>query len=116
MNQKVAVAMLSRLGVQTTVAQDGEEAARMARTCRFDLIFMDIQMPMMDGYQATRSVRSDERRRGQEPVPIVGLTAHAMKGDKERCLEAGMDDHLAKPVRIEDLKRVLGRVASLRAA
>jgi PAS domain S-box-containing protein len=98
-NQKVIVMRLERLGCAVDVANDGLEAVQAASATAYDLILMDCQMPVMDGFQATRAIRMQGGRR----VPIVALTANAMEGERERCLDAGMDDYLAKPVRPADL-------------
>ena len=98
-NQKVIVMRLTRLGCVVDVANDGLEATQAASNTAYDLILMDCQMPVMDGFQATRAIR----KQGGRPVPIVALTANAMEGERERCLSAGMDDYLAKPVRPDDL-------------
>jgi PAS domain S-box-containing protein len=104
-NQRVARLQLERLGCAVDVAKDGHEAIEAAFHHPYDVIFMDCQMPGLDGFDATREIR---RREGPDRhVPIVALTAHALRGDRERCLAAGMDDHLAKPVDMEDLRRVL---------
>ncbi|MDE3032987.1 MAG: response regulator, partial [Acidobacteriota bacterium] len=73
----------------------------------YDLVLMDCQMPEMDGFEASRRIR--DRERGSRRIPIVAMTANAMVGDRERCLESGMDDYIPKPVRMEDLRRALGR-------
>jgi CheY-like chemotaxis protein len=106
-NQRVAVAVLNRLGLSPLVAANGLEACEKAGKEAFDLILMDCQMPEMDGFQATRLIR--EREGGARRVPILAMTANAMPGDRERCLEAGMDDYLAKPITIRDLKDALLR-------
>jgi CheY-like chemotaxis protein len=80
-----------------TVAANGEEAVRAYAAGRFDVILMDVQMPEMNGFEATAHIREHEQRTG-EHVPIVALTAHAMQGDRDRCLDAGMDDYLSKPL------------------
>ena len=103
-NQKVACRMLERFGCRVTVACDGVEAVAVASACAFDLIFMDCQMPEMDGFEAARRLRA-----GGCTTPIVALTANALVGDRNRCLEAGMDDYLSKPVRAEGLGSMLGR-------
>ena len=108
-NQKLVSALLERQGHKVTVAANGHEAVAAARTHRFDLIFMDIQMPEMDGLEATAVIRGAEKQTGDH-VPIVAMTAHAMKGDRERCLEAGMDEYLAKPIRA---KRLLDTIDAL---
>ena len=103
-NQKVAARMLEKLGCRVDVAADGREAVEMWRLCPYDLIFMDLQMPEMDGYEATAQIRRDNPA---SHVPIVALTANAMKGDREKCIEAGMDDYLSKPVNIKSLASAL---------
>ncbi len=108
-NQKVAQRMLERLGCRVAMAMSGREAVRMAAAEPYDLIFMDCQMPEMDGYQATQEIRRAAGN-GAQPV-IVAMTANAMTGDREKCLEAGMDDYISKPIRREDLVRVLSRYA-----
>ncbi len=110
-NQKVALHHLRRLGCEADVAQDGDEAVRMAKETLYDLILMDVQMPHMDGLQATAAIRAlaHEQHRA---VPIVALTAHAFAEDRARCLEAGMDDYLSKPLRPHDLGRLIERYAS----
>jgi PAS domain S-box-containing protein len=106
-NQKVATHMLQNLGYQVDVAADGVEAVQLWSAGHYDLIFMDGQMPHMDGYQATEEIRSRERQQGMKAIPIVALTAHALAGDRERCLIAGMNDYLSKPVDVKALRRVL---------
>src|SRR5205807_1877340 len=85
-----------------TIANNGHEAARFAASEAFDLILMDIQMPEMDGLEATRRIRAFESKGGQR-VPIIAMTAQAMKGMRERCLSVGMDDYLVKPVRAQEI-------------
>ena len=106
-NQRVAVAVLKKLGLKPDLAANGLEAVQAVRAKRYDLILMDCQMPEMDGFQATREIRAQAS--GTPRVPILAMTANAMQGDRERCLEAGMDDYLAKPVAILDLKSALQR-------
>jgi signal transduction histidine kinase/HPt (histidine-containing phosphotransfer) domain-containing protein len=101
-NQKLAVALLERKGHRVIVANNGTEAVGLARAQPFDLVLMDIQMPEMDGLEATRAIREHEAGSSRR-LPIVAMTAQAMKGDRERCLEAGMDDYLTKPVRAAQL-------------
>ncbi len=105
-NRKVAARFLERLGLAADCAGSGEEALELHRKVRYDLILMDCQMPGMDGFDATREIR---RRDGGRRIPIVAFTAAALEGDRERCLEAGMDDYISKPVRLEDLVRTLER-------
>lgn len=110
-NQKVVRAMLEKLGVKPSIAENGEVALALLEHLKFDLVFMDCDMPLMDGYSVTRTIRSWENHgRKLHPsgrLPIVALTAAAMAGDKERCLEAGMDGYLCKPIRMEDLRTSL---------
>ena len=107
-NQTLAVSMLELLGCQVQVAENGREAAEACAGTRFDLVLMDVQMPEVDGLQATAAIRRLEQARGEErPVPIVALTANAMQSDREQCLRAGMTDYLSKPFTLEELRRVL---------
>jgi PAS domain S-box-containing protein len=101
-NQVLARALLEQMGLDVTIAADGAEAVQKARARDFDLIFMDIQMPEMDGYQATRAIREQGLK-----VPIIALTAHAIKGDEQKCIEAGCDDYLSKPI---DRRRLFEKV------
>ncbi|MCU0758275.1 MAG: ATP-binding protein [Steroidobacteraceae bacterium] len=108
-NQEVTLGMLELIGARATVAGDGRRAVELlARPHDFDLVLMDCQMPEMDGLEATRRTRAHERPLGLR-VPIVALTANAMLGDRERCLEAGMDDFLSKPFRLRELASALER-------
>ncbi len=106
-NRKVAVRMLERLGCAVDAAADGSEAADLALRGDYDLVFMDCEMPVMDGCQATRRIRQGAGPRSQ--VPVIAMTARVMKGDIEACLAAGMDDYVRKPVHLEDLRLVLER-------
>ncbi len=102
-NQRVVQALLARLGVQVQIVQDGGDALAARTHGPWDLVLMDCQMPGLDGFEATRSWRRDEGSSGARRVPIIALTANALAGDRELCLEAGMDDYLAKPIRLESL-------------
>jgi CheY-like chemotaxis protein len=106
-NQKVARRFLERLGCEVEVAQNGAESLEAIEKSEFALVLMDVQMPVMDGYTATREIR--DRERGKRRIPIVALTANAMTGQLERCLEAGMDALLTKPLAVEALQDVLER-------
>jgi len=106
-NRRLITVILERLGCAPTLAKDGAEALAHFREGSFDLILMDVQMPVMDGFQATRAIRELEEVQEIARIPIVALTAHALEGDRARCLEAGMDDYLTKPVRKERLKAIL---------
>ena len=115
-NQEVGKAMLRKLGCQVDVAEDGRAGLDAAFTKHYDIVMMDCQMPNMDGFEATAAIRSREAQlevaggpSAARRVPIIALTANAMKGDRERCLEAGMDDYLAKPFSKEQLETVLNR-------
>ncbi|HEX4646901.1 MAG TPA: response regulator [Verrucomicrobiae bacterium] len=112
-NQKVALRLLQQMGYKADVAANGLECLQALGRQAYDLIFMDVQMPEMDGYEATRRIRRqeyDQSASGDSPAPIiVAMTANAMQGDREKCLEAGMDDYLAKPVRPEDIRLIVER-------
>jgi CheY-like chemotaxis protein len=97
--------MLTKAGYQVEIACTGREAVEKFSSSPddFDIIFMDIQMPEMDGMEATKEIR----RRGYAAIPIIALTAHAMKGDREKCIEAGMDDYITKPVKRENIFEIL---------
>ena len=104
-NQKVALRMLGRLGYRADIAADGLEVLKALQSHHYDVVLMDVQMPEMDGLEATRSIR---RMPGHQPY-IIAMTAHAMKGDREECLGVGMNDYVSKPVRIEELNVALQR-------
>ncbi|MCB1837371.1 MAG: response regulator [Alcanivoracaceae bacterium] len=106
-NQLVISRMLSNLGMQVDVVADGAQAVEALHDRRYDLVLMDCHMPLMDGYAAATMIRAEEQRRSKAPVPIIAITASAMSGDRERCLAAGMDDYLAKPVRRAELEKML---------
>ena len=108
-NQEVATGMLTKKGHTIVIANNGEEAVSLYKKEFFDLLLMDVQMPLLNGYEATQQIRIIENSTGNH-TPIIGLTANAMKGDREKCLEAGMDDYVSKPVRFADLLSALDRV------
>ena len=110
-NQLVAIRLLEERGHSVVLAEDGQLAVDIHGRERFDAILMDVQMPRMDGYAATREIRKREQAVG-EHIPIIAMTANAMEGDREKCLEAGMDDYLAKPVRSYDLISVLEKYSA----
>jgi signal transduction histidine kinase/ligand-binding sensor domain-containing protein/DNA-binding response OmpR family regulator len=112
-NQRLAVRMLEKMGHVVTVAQTGKEVLDTLRTGKFELVLMDLQMPEMDGFAATREIRRAEQG-GLDHLPVIAMTAHAMKGDREDCLAAGMDDYLAKPINSEQLRQVIERVMAAR--
>ncbi|RYF65669.1 MAG: response regulator [Cytophagaceae bacterium] len=102
-NQKLALQVLKRLGYATQIAENGQQALDYLQTGKYDLVLMDIQMPVMDGYTATRQIRTTL----QNNVPIIAMTAHALASEREQCLQAGMNDFIPKPFQIEELQRVM---------
>ncbi|KAI5891245.1 two-component histidine kinase Le.nik1-like protein [Schizophyllum commune H4-8] len=120
-NQKLAVKILEKYGNMVEIADNGAIAVdafkrRIAESKPFDIILMDVSMPFMGGMEATELIRQFEMQEGLMPTPIIALTAHAMIGDRERCLRAGMDDHITKPLRRGDLLNAISKLASERAA
>jgi two-component system sensor histidine kinase/response regulator len=112
-NQKLAIGLLTKWGHHVTLATNGREAVtRATSNDRFDLVLMDVQMPEMDGFEATRSIREYEDATLRTRLPIVAMTAHAMKGDRERCIAAGMDAYISKPVRASELSRTISQIVS----
>ena len=101
-NRMLATNILKRNGYSVAIARDGVEAVDMCTQESFDLILMDVQMPNMNGLEATGAIRKLEVARGRH-TPILALTAHAMEGDRERCVQAGMDDYMSKPIHAKDL-------------
>jgi len=108
-NQKVAVHLLKKQEHAVSVANNGQEVLSALKKENFDLILMDIQMPKMNGFEATAAIRKEEKKTGLH-IPIVATTAHVMKGDRERCLEAGMDDYISKPLKPEELFKTINQV------
>lgn len=108
-NQRVAQAILENLGHEAGFAFHGREALKLLEQKSWDLILMDLAMPEMDGLEATRKIRSREKEEGTARTPIIAMTAYALEGDRERCLAAGMDDYLPKPITIESLRQVINR-------
>jgi CheY-like chemotaxis protein len=106
-NRLVALHQLQDLGYRVDPVADGREVLAALERERYDLVLMDCQMPELDGYETTRRIR--RREGGEERIPVIALTAHAMKGDREKCIAAGMDDYLSKPYRKETLDLVLSR-------
>ena len=109
-SQKVATIMLEKMGHRVVVSNNGQEAVQAFKDDEFDLILMDGQMPLMDGLEATRTIRDAEEKSNMKRVPIIAVTADAMKGDRERFLAAGMDDYIAKPIKRKSLGEVIERV------
>ncbi len=112
-DERLAVRILEKRGHTVLVAHDGREALAISQRERLDVVLMDVQMPEMDGFQATAAIRACEKTTGVH-LPIVALTAHALKGDSERCIASGMDAHLSKPIRAQDLDRVRAEVSEPR--
>jgi CheY-like chemotaxis protein len=108
-SQKVAVMMLKRLGYTADAVANGLEALHALEAKTYDVVFLDVQMPEMDGYEAARRIRADWAGREADRPKMVAMTGNAMQGDRERCLEAGMDDYISKPVRVEELRSALER-------
>jgi len=113
-NQKVALRLFDQMGYRIDIAGDGMEALEALKRKRYDIVFMDVQMPEMDGLEATRRIREAEKSMARDPTAtppliIIAMTANAMTGDREKCLKAGMDDYLAKPVRPEAVQAALKR-------
>ena len=110
-NQQVAVRMLKKLGHAVVVVGNGQLALDALQTSEFDVVLMDVQMPVLDGFEAVRSIREQERSTGRHQ-PVFAMTAHAMSGDRQRCLDAGMDDYISKPISANSLSEALSRVAA----
>ncbi|MEZ5181554.1 MAG: response regulator [Acidimicrobiales bacterium] len=108
-NQVVAVGTLKKLGYVVDIVEDGGQAVAACAAEEYDAVLMDVMMPGVDGYQATGMIREHERANGLKPLPIIGLSARAMAGDREIALEAGRNDYLTKPLRTSALEEVLGR-------
>jgi two-component system sensor histidine kinase/response regulator len=113
-NRKLAIGLLARWGHEVETAENGAIAVDLAATQSFDLILMDLQMPVMDGIEATKRIRAAESGTSQR-TPIIAMTAHALVGDRQRCLDAGMDDYVSKPIRQQELYRAIGAVAAAEA-
>jgi CheY-like chemotaxis protein len=112
-NQRLASRLLEKRGHVVLVANNGQEALDMLQAESFDLVLMDVQMPELDGLEATREIRKREEKTGAH-ISIVAMTAHAMDGDRERCIEAGMDDYVSKPVKPDVLFEVIERLQDKR--
>ena len=111
-NQKLACKILQNQGHKVDVVDNGEQAVEATQRCRYDVILMDVSMPVMGGIEATMAIREREQSLNLEPIPIVALTAHAMLGDKEKCLQAGMNAYVSKPIRRVELVSTLNQLLS----
>lgn len=106
-NQEVIKDLLELMDCKVDIADNGLVAIEMAAKRRYAIIFMDIQMPDMDGYDSTRAIRKKEEEKGTERTTIIALTANALSGDREKCLAAGMDDYLSKPIDVTKLESIM---------
>jgi CheY-like chemotaxis protein len=113
-NQRLFVRLLEKQGHTTTVANNGREALAALEQEDFDIVLMDVQMPEMDGFEATARIRQQEQQTGAH-IPIIAMTAHAMEGDRERCLEAGMDGYVSKPIQRDKLFKTMADLTSAAA-
>ena len=105
-NRELAVDLLGKAGIAVTIAVNGEEALDWLGRAQFDAVLMDCQMPVLDGYAATRALRQHPELR---KLPVIAMTANAMAGDREKAIEAGMNDHIAKPINVEQMFATLAR-------
>jgi CheY-like chemotaxis protein len=106
-NQRVALQMLRKIGYEADVAANGFEVLEALERQPYDVILMDVQMPDMDGIEAARRIR----KRWHDGPRIIAITAYALEGDRDKCIDAGMDDYISKPVQMEELQRMLGKIA-----
>jgi CheY-like chemotaxis protein len=109
-NQRVIMIMLRRLGWESEFAENGRELLDLVRNKDYDLIFMDVQMPLMDGLEAARRLRAGDAGEGVKDVKIIALTANALVGDEARCLESGMNAYMTKPLKLSSLKQAILRI------
>jgi signal transduction histidine kinase/DNA-binding response OmpR family regulator len=116
MNQKVGVLLLEKLGYRVDLAANGKEALAMFEMLPYDLVLMDCYMPEVDGFEAARGIRESEAAKARARIPIIAVTANAAQGQRQRCLEAGMDDYITKPIQLEALKALLARWVPLQMA
>jgi len=108
-NQKVAKGILEKLGYSLDIVNNGKEVVNVLKQVLYDLVFMDCQMPEMDGYEATGVIRNPASGVVNNTIPVIAMTAHAMTGDRERCLSAGMDDYVTKPIKMDSMSAVLNK-------
>ncbi len=110
-NRRLTIALLQKRGHHIAAAENGQQALDALERENFDLVLMDVQMPVLDGLDAIRAIRAKEQSSGSH-LPIIALTAHAMKGDRERCLASGADDYVTKPIRTPDLLAAIDRATN----
>ncbi len=113
-NRILAARLLEKRGYEFQLAEDGQQALDILKTQRFDVLLTDIQMPVLDGFKLTAAIRKGESGASVQ-LPVIAMTAHALKGDKERCLSAGMDGYVSKPVRADELYAALDKAVTVRA-
>jgi signal transduction histidine kinase/DNA-binding response OmpR family regulator len=106
-NKMVALGILGKLGFSADIADNGQQAIKMLEAASYDIVFMDVQMPVMDGYQTTKAIRGGKTKIANPNVPIIAMTAHAMKSDREKCLLGGMDDYISKPISLQEVAKAL---------
>jgi len=111
LNQLVVKNILQKMGIQADIVENGVEALAALEKCRYDLVFMDVQMPVMDGFCAAKAIRSGQVKIQNPGMPIIALTAHALKGDRDKCIAAGMNDYISKPISPQDLRKAILRWA-----
>ena len=114
-NQRLVVALLEKVGHKVVIANNGRQAIDNFKSQHFDLVLMDVQMPEVDGFEATYEIRKHQSERGNHRVPIVAVTAHASASDRKHCLSAGMDEYLAKPIRAVDLYKLIESITGHRS-
>ncbi|MBW1873699.1 MAG: response regulator [Deltaproteobacteria bacterium] len=115
-NQKLALLLFGKMGYRADAVGNGKEAVEALENVPYDMVFMDVQMPEMDGYQATKAIRDPQTPVQNHHIPIIAMTANAMKGDRKRCIDAGMNDYIPKPIKAEKLKEMINKFLSVPAA
>ena len=113
MNQKVIKAILKKNNISFELASDGQNALEILNHKKFDLILMDCQMPILDGYETTVIIRENEKKENLPKCPIIAITANAMSGDKEKCINSGMDDFLSKPIQSQQVIKIIEKWVSV---
>ena len=111
-NQKLALRMLQKFGFQADVAADGKEALNALAQFPYDVVLMDVQMPVMDGFEASKRIRSNQPKVIDHNIPIIAMTARAMKGDRDRCIDAGMNGYISKPIQPQEMLKAIEKQLS----